>query len=779
MAGLLKTTTALSAQQPFRLAVVGCGAMSRHVHLPVLAGHPGIEVTALVDRDLSRVTQLARDYGVSIVLDDLARLDEKTAEGVLLVTPPGHHARATIDLVRRGFHVLVEKPMALNVADAQAMVDAAAEAHVVLTVGHHRRLYPATRMLRALVEAGTYGPVRSFDIEEGGVYSWKLATVGSLAREQGGGGVLADIGCHLLDQILFCLPGPAEVLEFRDNARGGIETDCQARLRIDFAGRPIEGRLELSRTRKLRGSIRVVCERATLELFNCDRERIHIHPTAAPLIDSLAGEPTSYQMHARWANLPDDAGWGAYRVEFDDWISAIRTGRPPLLDARTVVPVVEVVESCYQQAQPLPEPWVDAGLRTPSSATSNGLAPIDARPLTPTRPRRVLLTGATGFIGCRTAEALHLGRGWAVRALVHNPASAARLARLPVEMVSGDLSDPETLKRVLGGCDAVVHCAVGPSWGPWKNVFRVNAHGTRNLAEAALAAGVRRFVHLSTIAIYGSDVPSLVEETTPLRPDPHSAYAMSKRAAEKYVASATKRGLPAVILRPAHVYGPFGNTFTINPLQHLTRGALVLVEAESTPSNTVHVDNVVAAIARALEAPEATVKGQVFNLSSEDDLTWGEFWDFFSRSLNLPLRFMPLEEWQRQRERERPSRWKALLAWPGSWFRGAREILSSQELRSLARKWVQTPPYGRLPRWLLENSSRLRRLAGLEETPVFRLPESPLPEKDLVLRGFAAKVSMDKAKRVLDLAPALPREQALGLTLDWWRQARLEKARPA
>src|SRR5262249_33867707 len=146
------------------------------------------------------------------------------------------------------------------------------------------------------------------------------------------------------------------------------------------------------------------------------------------------------------------------------------------------------------------------------------------------RAGRVLVTGASGFIGCRAVEILRLQQGWDVRALVHTPTAAARLARLDVEMVQADLSSPADLRRVLDGCDAVVHCAVGTAYGRRRAVFDVTVGGTRRLAEAALAAGVRRFVHLSTIAVHqgAACAGGRLDEETPVRPAPGSEYGESK-----------------------------------------------------------------------------------------------------------------------------------------------------------------------------------------------------------------------------------------------------------
>ena len=97
--------------------------------------------------------------------------------------------------------------MAIRAADAEAMVRAADQAGVVLAVGLYRRLLPVSRLLRGMLESGMLGRPLWVDIEEGGEYSWELATLSVLTRAGGGGGVLIDLGTHLLDQLFFLLPG--------------------------------------------------------------------------------------------------------------------------------------------------------------------------------------------------------------------------------------------------------------------------------------------------------------------------------------------------------------------------------------------------------------------------------------------------------------------------------------------------------------------------------------------------------------------------------------------
>src|SRR5205085_8526713 len=112
-----------------------------------------------------------------------------------------------------------------------------------------------------------------------------------------------------------------------------------------------------------------------------------------------------------------------------------------------------------------------------------------------TKMKRVVVTGAGGFLGGRAVELLRDRFGWDAVPLVRSPSSAARLARWPHDILLGDICSRADMDRALKGCDAVVHCAVGTSWKA-DEARRVTVDGTRTVAEAALAAGVSRFVHI-------------------------------------------------------------------------------------------------------------------------------------------------------------------------------------------------------------------------------------------------------------------------------------------
>jgi predicted dehydrogenase/nucleoside-diphosphate-sugar epimerase len=765
------------APPPLRLAIIGCGAITRNIHLPVLAGHDDVSLVALVDPDADRASELARDYNVPAVWREAAQLDPAMVDGAVVATPPGHHAACCIDLAKRGIHVFVEKPMAINVPDARAMVDAAQAAGVILTAGYFRRLFPNVRLLRAILESGAYGRVVGFDAEEGGEYTWRLASLSSMHKEQGGGGVLMDIGSHVLNLLLYLFPGQTDVLDYRDNALGGIETDCVVRLQLQHGGKAIEGKVELSRTRGLRNSLRITCERATWELRTGERLMLSVIPDNSTLQDPVTSCVRPIDLQARWGDEPESAGYEGYRAEIDDWLEAIHTGNPPVLSGRSALQTVELIDRCYTQVRRIDEPWVWNGLPLGTSEQAHQTAcnRMGNGTLTGAKasaPRRVLVTGASGFIGCRVAEVLHLGKGWQVRALVHKPGSAARLARLPVDMVQGDLKSPDDMARAVSGCDAVVHCAIGTDYGQRREIFAVTVDGTRRLAAAALAAGVSRFVHLSSIAVHGNVRDEFIDEATPVRPSRRDDYSESKAQAERLIEEAARAGLPAVILRPGCVYGPFSRTFSMRPIDFLRQGRLVLVGSADLPSNTVYIDNVVCAILRALEAPASVANGQVFAISEGDALTWEQFYGYFAAAMATELRFAPQEP-----AAPKTGRWLlSPLSWAQAWIRGGRQLATSPEFRSLGKRFLNTDPLGRLPRWLLERFPGLdravRRMVGTNSVMIYRRP-GHAPEDIMKVRGIPALIRIDKARQVLGYEPVVPRERALELTLEWLRHIRL------
>lgn len=172
-------------------------------------------------------------------------------------------------------------------------------------------------------------------------------------------------------------------------------------------------------------------------------------------------------------------------------------------------------------------------------------------------PGLALVTGATGLVGHHIAAEL-LRRRRPVRCLVRDLERARPVVPAGAELVAGDVTDEESVRRAVDGCAVVFHAAGLPEqWLRDTGTFdRVNRGGTEVVGEAARAAGVERFVFTSTIDVFGGAAGERTDETM-LDPEPKGThYERSKQAADRWVAGAIDRGLPAVFLHPGAVYGP-------------------------------------------------------------------------------------------------------------------------------------------------------------------------------------------------------------------------------
>ena len=236
----------------------------------------------------------------------------------------------------------------------------------------------------------------------------------------------------------------------------------------------------------------------------------------------------------------------------------------------------------------------------------------------------VLITGASGLVGSHAAE-LFASNGWHVRALVRASSDRSFLTSLGCEFFAGDIEDRDSLSGATDGCEVVVHAAarLGSSMS-WEESRSANEDGTRNIVEESLRAGVSRFVHVSTVAVYGhpADHPSLpITEEAPIDLAVPSAsyYARSKRLAELVV-----RGVPAevmswAIVRPAAIVGERDRLFTPRLVSTARRRWIVLPDGGRNELPVVYAGNVALACLLTATRPEAA--GETYNVADDGPLT--------------------------------------------------------------------------------------------------------------------------------------------------------------
>lgn len=329
---------------PLRLAVVGCGAITTLHHLPAITLADHVDATVLVDVDAARARKLAERFGVPEVATDTAALPGRV-DAAIVALPNSLHAPVSIDLLRHGIHVLVEKPMAMNVRECDEMIAAADAAGAVLAVGHEFRFFDSSLLVRNLLRDGLLGDIRRFEMHQGVIPRWPFATDFFLKKETAGGGVLADYGAHVLDLLLWWLGDWADV-EYLDDAMGGVESDCEMRLTMRSG---LTGTVEISRTRNLRNTCLFEGTRASLEVGVWDPDP-EIRLLIADREVSLAGR-------ARREGSPGLDFTNAFVRQLDDFAAAIREGREPFVPGSEGRRSLALFEACYARRKPLELPW--------------------------------------------------------------------------------------------------------------------------------------------------------------------------------------------------------------------------------------------------------------------------------------------------------------------------------------------------------------------------------------------------------------------------------------
>jgi nucleoside-diphosphate-sugar epimerase len=299
----------------------------------------------------------------------------------------------------------------------------------------------------------------------------------------------------------------------------------------------------------------------------------------------------------------------------------------------------------------------------PSVKAAND-APFDVLRIRLPSGSKVLVTGATGFVGGRLVERLLQEHDASVRCIVRNVGRAARVGRLPVELVPADLKNTGEINRAVNGVDYVFHCAYD-----WRS-RRQNIDGLRNLVDACAAHSVKRLVHVSTFAVYEPfpDGP-LTEETRD--GDRSNGYVRAKLDLEEIIFEAVhKRGVAATVVQPSIVYGPFSVSWTNAPAEMLIFGDVILPDRGEGLCNAVYIDDLVDGLILAALAPEAV--GERFILSGPKPVTWATFFTEMSVALGTkPPKFWPRELIAKSTEVSYPKRLIKIVVGP------ARKILKA------------------------------------------------------------------------------------------------------
>ncbi len=335
------------------MALVGCGAVTQLYYAPALAelqqaGY--LQVVAAVDTDPVRAAKVARHFNSCRTVGDISSLPREESMLAVVSSPNHLHSSQSIQLLRSGISVLVEKPMAVRVDDAREMIAESQKSGCVLAVSLVRRFFPSSQLIKKIIASKLLGAISSFEFNECHPFDWPVQTPALFDRQLAGGGILIDIGSHVLDLLCFWFGEPSE-LSYEDDSMGGVEANCL--VTATFA-EGFCGKIRLSREGP--GSTR----------YKIDFERgsIAFNPSSANALDLQFDDldvALLCQIHQLLAGSR-----GQVSRDFPQSFAEMLINVTRAVDSKTSVLVpgeegiksLSVIEKCYQRRQLIPMPWL-------------------------------------------------------------------------------------------------------------------------------------------------------------------------------------------------------------------------------------------------------------------------------------------------------------------------------------------------------------------------------------------------------------------------------------
>jgi predicted dehydrogenase/nucleoside-diphosphate-sugar epimerase len=632
-----------------RVGLVGAGFIS-HVHAQALRTIQGIRLSAVIDPMGRNARALASEFDVPEVfgsVQDALAADAFDCAHVLV--PPDRHAEVAGSIIAAGKPVLVEKPLADTALRCAALVEQAETVGVALGVNQNFVHHPAFAKLSALMRARTLGRARHIAC----IYNSPLA---QMATRQFSHWMFAAPGNLLLEQAVH----PLSQIASLGGRIGEIRVLAGPEAMV-ASGQAIYPTLDaILSCGELTASLRfavgqaypfwqitVVCDDGVAiadmlanRFYTSERtqwlEAVDVAMsgvnTAATLAGASARNISAYGLSLLRLKPRSDAFFQSMRGSIAGFHAALDADRTPELDGRFGLMLVEACERIRDLGIGPAQGPAPAIAETPVEAAAGPHGPPD-----------VAVLGGTGFIGAhfvrrcvadglRVAVMARATRG--LPAVFHDPL---------VTLHRGDIRDPQAVSAAIASAPMVVNLAHGGGGSTWEEVRDAMVGGAETVARACLAAGVRRLVHVGSIAaLYLGPQPRPVTGATP--PDPQSErredYGRAKGVCDDLLlAMHAREGLPVVILRPGVVVGDGGTPFHaglgfFNNEQHCIgwndgRNALPFVLAE----------DVAEAILLACRA--TGVEGRCYNIVGDVRPSARDYIAALGTALQRPLQFHP------------------------------------------------------------------------------------------------------------------------------------------
>lgn len=326
----------------FKIAVVGIGKISIGSHIPAVLGSAGATLVALVDPDVSRAKRTAAEFGLNIEIKASLRELNGDIDGVIIATPNHTHAPLAIEAMERGYHVLIEKPVASTLKDAQAIVETQEKTGKTVAVGYCTRFYQNYQLLKRLLGENYFGQVKRFAYQAGTAGGWWTYSNYILDRSSVGGGVLVVTGTHFIDRMLDLFGYPTE-LNLEDDSEGGPEANARLLLSFDQPEHSLSGYIHFSKTTKLNSGLVIETEQGFVQLSDNQTDLFFTSHQRPDLKISLSTSASGRTNDSQFV------------MQVDDFVESCINGTKPMVNAKEALQSIQLIEKAYKNKNKLKE----------------------------------------------------------------------------------------------------------------------------------------------------------------------------------------------------------------------------------------------------------------------------------------------------------------------------------------------------------------------------------------------------------------------------------------
>jgi len=635
-------TEAIHRPNRRRVALLGSGYIADW-HAQALASVADVELVAVCDRVLPKAQALAAKFGIPKAYESLEKmLAAEILDAVHILLPPDRHFEAARTVLEARADVFLEKPMCDRAEDCEELVQLAARRRLRLGVGHNFLFAVPYDKLRADLRSGVLGRIDSVTITWNRPLPQAVHGPFDIWMLRDPRNILIEIGSHSLAHMLDLVGEPDQMSVLPSN--------------------PLD--LPTGRRFYRRWQVNALAGQTAVELrfsFAAAFSEYDLHVRGSLASATVDFERNTYTLHRHRAADPDFENYGMLMSQANGLKKQARQTLLNYLKSKLHLTkrgnpygasIARAIDAFYNPASMDERVDGRAGAAVIRLCQQMGLlANLPAEEIVPYRrpdtcqpeiAPSILILGATGFIGKELVRQL-VAAGKPVRLLVRSVGNLPPdLRSAAVDVRVGDIGNPEDLKRSMEGVDCVVHLARAnvKSWADYQQ-FEIGA--TRQVGEAALAAGVKRFVYTGTIdSYYAGAKAGTITEATPLDPqiDHRNLYARAKAVSEELLLEMRReRGLPLVIVRPGIVIGRGGSPFHWGVGMWWHDAVCQIWGKGRNKLPLVLVEDVARGLIAAMEAPQ--IEGQSFNLVADPCLTAQEYLDELDRAGGIRVQRLP------------------------------------------------------------------------------------------------------------------------------------------